>query len=504
MVNYSSFHKKSLIFISIFFLTILMVTVFLVVDQRRITKNQIIDLQMIVLQNLNKNYISAEINEMEKTFDHLYTLLDFKRVEEGRVEEHYRLWEEYLSLNKDISYIYLGRSENEIYVRPKWIPRKDFYLKNRPWYRSALENPGENNWNLYTDHNDSSVQLSISRAIPLGGGEKAVMGMDLGRDKISNYLSNIIESSSVEETFIFNGITSIHGGGRRSLSEDFLRVVGDSRMKGEKGYFKYGDWYVLYDTIIPTMWKLVRVLDYNEMNKELNSHLRVSYIMYLFEVVVGIVLIIVFFRKVKDTNFRVEEVLISVRDKMQPIDFKEYPLEYHHILKEIEKTSEHLNEVRQEATYDKLTGLYNRSFFQREAEVLKRSTLEYKIMFLDLDNFKGINDTFGHQVGDCVLKRVGEVIWESIGSRERAYRYGGEEFIIISFEEEERVSEMAEKIRSRIEKLSWREGFISTVSIGVTRSGKGSLESALTRADKLLYEVKTQGKNQVRCNFTVR
>lgn len=91
MVNYSSFHKKSLIFISIFFLTFLMVTVFLVVDQRRITKNQIIDLQMIVLQNLNRNYISAEISEMEKTFDHLYTLLDFKRVEEGRIEEYYKL-----------------------------------------------------------------------------------------------------------------------------------------------------------------------------------------------------------------------------------------------------------------------------------------------------------------------------------------------------------------------------------------------------------------------------
>lgn len=328
--------------------------------------------------------------------------------------------------------------------------------------------------------------------------------MDLGRDKISNYLSNIIESSSVVETFIFNGIISIHGGGRRSLSGDFLRVVGDSRMKGEKGYFKYGDWYVLYDTIIPTMWKLVRVLDYNEMNKELNSHLKVSYIMYLFEVVMGIVLIIIFFRKVKDTNFRVEEVLISVRDKMQPIDFKEYPLEYHHILKEIEKTSEHLNEVRQDAAFDKLTGLYNRSFFEREVEVLRKSTLEYKIIFLDLDNFKGINDSFGHQVGDSVLKRVGEVIQESIGTGERAYRYGGEEFIVISFEEELKVVEMAEVVRSRVEKLSWREGFRSTVSIGVTRSGKGTLDAALTRADELLYEAKVHGKNQVRCNFSVR
>ena len=193
MDNYSSFHKRVLIFISIFFLSFFMMTVFLVVDHRRIVKAQIIDVQMVFLQNLNKNYISAEMRDMEKSFDYLYSFLDFEKVEAGRVEEYYRLWEEYLNLKRDISYIYLGKSENEIYVRPEWIPQKDFYLKKRPWYRKALENPGENNWNLYADHNDNSIQLSISRTIPLGGGV-AVMGMDLGRDKISNYLSNIIGS----------------------------------------------------------------------------------------------------------------------------------------------------------------------------------------------------------------------------------------------------------------------------------------------------------------------
>ncbi|GLI57627.1 sensor domain-containing diguanylate cyclase [Propionigenium maris DSM 9537] len=504
MVSYSSFHKKSLMFISVFFLTFLMITVFLVVDHRKITRSQIIDLQMIVLQNLNRNYISAEISEMEKNFDHLYSLLDFQKVEEGRVEEYYNLWEEYLSLNRDISHIYLGKPENEIYVRPEWKPKKGFYLMNRPWYRSALENPGENNWNLYADHNDLSIQLSISRAIPLGGGKKAVMGMDLGRDKISNYLSRIIESSSVEETFIYNGFTSIHGVDRKLPSEDFLRVARDSRMKGERGHFKYGDWYVLYDTITPTMWKLVRVLNYYEMNRELNSYLKVTYIMHIFEILVGIVLIIIFLKRVNYTNFKVEEILISLREKMEPIDFKEYPLEYHHILREIEKTSEHLNEVRQDAIFDKLTSLYNRGSFEKETELLKKSTLKYRITFLDLDNFKSINDTFGHQVGDCVLKRVGEVIRESIGRSERAFRYGGEEFVVVSFQEEVKVIEMAESIRSKVENLSWREGFKSTVSIGMAGSGEDTLEETLIKADKLLYEAKAQGKNQVKWDCSTR
>ncbi len=503
MDNYSSFHKRVLIFISIFFLSFFMMTVFLVVDHRRIVKAQIIDVQMVFLQNLNKNYISAEMRDMEKSFDYLYSFLDFEKVEAGRVEEYYRLWEEYLNLKRDISYIYLGKSENEIYVRPEWIPQKDFYLKKRPWYRKALENPGENNWNLYTDHNDNSIQLSISRTIPLGGGV-AVMGMDLGRDKISNYLSNIIENSNFEETFIYSGRSSIHGGEKKIPSEDFIRIINNSRMKEERGHFKYKEWYVFYDTINPTMWKLVKVLNYNEINRELNSHLKMTYIVYFLEILIGIVLIITFLRKVKHTNFMVKEMIVSAREGIDSIDFKEYPLEYHHILREIEKTSECLNEVRQDAVSDKLTCLYNRSFFEKESEVLRKSPLGYKIMFLDLDNFKGINDTFGHQVGDCVLKRVGEVIRESIGSRERAYRYGGEEFIVVSFEEEEMVSEMAEKIRSRIEKLSWREGFISTVSIGVTGSGGGTLEETLARADKLLYEAKAQGKNQVRYDFAVR
>jgi diguanylate cyclase (GGDEF)-like protein len=161
------------------------------------------------------------------------------------------------------------------------------------------------------------------------------------------------------------------------------------------------------------------------------------------------------------------------------------------------------------AVTDGLTGLCNR---KKLDEVLtdqfarfRRNHRPYAVLMLDLDNFKAINDGYGHAVGDEVLVGVAAILKQSVRSIDVVARYGGEEFVVVLVESTLGAAlDIAERIRSVVEVPRIRAGdkLISvTVSLGVTncRDGDSGPEHALTRADHALYEAKRAGRNQVHC-----
>jgi len=160
------------------------------------------------------------------------------------------------------------------------------------------------------------------------------------------------------------------------------------------------------------------------------------------------------------------------------------------------------------ATTDKLTGLRNRRFFdQRLAEEIQRAIQHEKplsLLMLDIDDFKRINDTYGHAAGDLILKTLGRILSRQLWQVDVAARYGGEEFTVIlpgtDFNAARRV---AERIRHSIEgatiRLENSRKVGITVSIGVScfpRCG-ASAESLVEHADQALYTAKREGKNRV-------
>jgi diguanylate cyclase (GGDEF)-like protein len=155
---------------------------------------------------------------------------------------------------------------------------------------------------------------------------------------------------------------------------------------------------------------------------------------------------------------------------------------------------------------DPLTGAGNRialdKTLEREVELAKRHNQPLSVLMLDIDHFKNVNDTFGHAMGDEVLKRVVKSITASIRQTDMCFRYGGEEFLIMLANADTKgAHRIAERIRSSIEEsiFTHAKGSLSiTSSIGsATLYPQDTMHSICERADNALYKAKNSGRNRV-------
>lgn len=155
------------------------------------------------------------------------------------------------------------------------------------------------------------------------------------------------------------------------------------------------------------------------------------------------------------------------------------------------------------ATQDPLTGLYNRRYAVEAMNNFKNQSDRYgyplSVMMLDIDNFKKINDTFGHDIGDEVLKALAKTIKENIRVSDIPSRWGGEEFLIVLPNTDlNGAVNLAERIRESVSQTKVGPVSKFTVSIGVAQYQFGETLNALViKADRGLYEAKMSGKNRV-------
>jgi len=151
---------------------------------------------------------------------------------------------------------------------------------------------------------------------------------------------------------------------------------------------------------------------------------------------------------------------------------------------------------------DKLTGLKNRRYFQEKLEEQlsnnEKSASPFSLFILDIDHFKKVNDTFGHQAGDEVLAQLAQLLKNQARSLDIVARYGGEEFVVILPEtNQDEAKIIAEQLRQAVEQAEWQTGRI-TVSVGIATVNKTDNETTiLQRADKALYASKENGRNRV-------
>lgn len=160
------------------------------------------------------------------------------------------------------------------------------------------------------------------------------------------------------------------------------------------------------------------------------------------------------------------------------------------------------------AVTDALTGLYNRRYMTNHLENLQNSAAQdfkpVSLLIMDIDFFKKVNDTHGHDVGDEVLKQFSSRMIKSVRGIDLACRYGGEEFVVVMPDTDLAVAlGVAERLRREIAEVPFKipSSDLSlevTCSIGVAMSGeKGSSEVLLKRADEALYQAKRDGRNRV-------
>ena len=154
------------------------------------------------------------------------------------------------------------------------------------------------------------------------------------------------------------------------------------------------------------------------------------------------------------------------------------------------------------AAYDNLTKAHNRRFFieyaKNEIARTERKDTEFALIMFDIDHFKSINDTYGHSVGDEVLKTLTEIVKKDLRKSDVLARIGGEEFAVLLPDTTILPAvDIAERIRKNIEKYYFRGVGNITVSFGVTSYQEGdNVEELMKRADDALYIAKNRGRNR--------
>ncbi len=196
-------------------------------------------------------------------------------------------------------------------------------------------------------------------------------------------------------------------------------------------------------------------------------------------------------------NRSYEQIVLQLRKEKERAEI---------LARELQEANERLRDL---AFKDGLTGLYNHRYFQelmdREVHRSTRYNRPLSLIMIDIDHFKQINDAFGHQRGDHVLKQIGKIIRNTIRASDIASRYGGEEFAVVLPETELRgAAVLAERIRKNIESCPFDLNGTKTkvtVSLGVTTyvPGKKIIQKGkiIDTADRALYKSKEKGRNRV-------
>ncbi|MBS1169110.1 MAG: diguanylate cyclase/phosphodiesterase with sensor(s) [Burkholderiaceae bacterium] len=205
----------------------------------------------------------------------------------------------------------------------------------------------------------------------------------------------------------------------------------------------------------------------------------------------------------KDRSLSFEEMMISpVKDASGNVHH------YVGIKNDIADRKRMEDELRQQATTDWLTGLSNRRYFITRASAelarIKRNKAGMAVLFiLDVDRFKRVNDTYGHCVGDKVLRHLAKLVAGTLRESDYSGRLGGEEFVVLLPETSvEQGMLFAERLRQKIETASvpTDQGELNyTISLGVTQmTGEdATFEETLDRADQALYRAKSEGRNRI-------
>lgn len=176
------------------------------------------------------------------------------------------------------------------------------------------------------------------------------------------------------------------------------------------------------------------------------------------------------------------------------------------IYNQIEKKQLELMEINLDlvkiSNTDKLTGIGNRRYFQEkleeQIELYQKEEKLFSLLIIDIDYFKKVNDTYGHQIGDIVLEKLAHILKNKIRLEDILSRFGGEEFtIILPNTDEEEAMLIAERLNLAVEASEWQQIRSLTVSIGVATFTDNDTELSIVKnADKALYYSKEKGRNR--------
>ena len=214
-----------------------------------------------------------------------------------------------------------------------------------------------------------------------------------------------------------------------------------------------------------------------------------------------------FFQDVMDEFYELEGILNELEKFLIPIGL--VIISSAIVLRFLEEEKNKLfllqktKDIYNKSIKDSLTGLYNRYHLEEHLETILHGPIdidsEISVAFIDIDNFKAVNDVHGHLKGDEVLTMLGTEIRNCIRGSDYAFRYGGDEFLIIYLNTKVKTAlAITERVKKNISLSLEKKGIKSSLSIGITRYQRSeNYKLLMDRVDKIMYESKKNGKNQI-------
>jgi len=386
--------------------------------------------------------------------------------------------------------MYFATASGEFISGKGWTPPAKYDPRERPWFIAAVAKKSTTITKPYIDMETGAMAVSVASPIyDSSGALRGVLAADLLLSTIAEKFSRIkVRGFGYASLIDSDGYALVHPD-KRLLGKNFKdnndfgiaikRIL--SLKNGRVDYGPNKEKYVIFTTIPTTGWIMGIVFKKNEVYSTLNALLK--NFVQIFAASMIIVLFFVFYfakRLTHLTEFLEHEVELRTAELKQKVVEVEYL-----------------------SLTDPLTDIANRRKMQlclnEEIKRMERTGLPFSIILMDLDFFKKINDTYGHEVGDKVLKEFSKTISAHIRALDIFGRMGGEEFLLICPNTSETgVLNLAEKLRKEVEKIPLPDGTNLTASFGCATRAKGESESSLlSRADQAMYRAKELGRNRV-------
>jgi len=451
---------------------------------------------------------------------------------DGARQQVIDLYNSFSKANKNITYIYSAYENKELLI-DNYVPPDGYDPTIRPWYTSAMNKKPELATGVpYHEIKSREWLLATSKALySKDRGYTGVVSSDSTIDVVVKQVAQRGDIYKSSYSFVVkpDGEIILHHDGQY-IKKNISEVIGKTlEFDKDEGAISYQlgeiDKIAYYSNCIEADWIVVTTVNKDEITKP------IIYQIFIYVILTGLIALLLGCGQSVILSKRFSKPLIQLQKRVESViqgDLKSggdemYPdNEIGAIAQEVGRLAEDELCVRSSAlqainellaqrndelielsSIDQLTGLYNRRKIDTGLESECLMAVRYKkglsIMLLDIDCFKTINDTYGHQAGDSVLKEVASLLKDSVRSIDIVGRWGGEEFMIICPETNLLNAEkLGNRVCSLVAKHQFEVKHQVTVSVGISEfSGNENCGELLRRADNNLYKAKHNGKNRV-------
>ena len=425
----------------------------------------------------------------------------------------------------DINYIYSGYKDGSLLIN-NYTPPEGFNPVIRPWYQVAIKaKPNISDGLPYKEINTKEWLVSISKVlIDVKNKINGVISIDCSINTVANLLKERDEKFKSSYSFVVkpDGEIIIHHEKSfltRTVSEVFNSSVYFDKQVGKFSYkLNNLEKLAYYSRIDNIGWVIVTAVNKKEIIKPIVLQIFISIL------IIGFIAVLLGWISSVSLSKRFVAPLVELKKRVNAIiagnldsnSTYKYPKnEIGTIATDIEQLTEselydkniELQTINKKlellSTTDQLTKLFNRHKMNSELEKEWKRTMRYRnefsIIMFDIDWFKKINDTYGHQAGDSVLEEISKLTKKILRSTDVVSRWGGEEFLVLCPETSLNAAQvLAIKLCSAIERYQFAVNVTVTISAGVCEFAmQKNIEELIKKVDEKLYEAKRQGRNTV-------